>query len=526
MVRIAGKFRRVRMIAAVALVLVFLGLTPAAAQAATPADIEQSIEKGLAWLAGQQNAADGSWGTDYRVARTGLAVLKFETHAVFMGMSPFDPAYTYQPNVVAGLDYIFSRAFDIAIGVQPAGDPDTNGNGKGVCCYYDSGRRIYETGIALMAICAGNDPDRVVGVGSQVGRKYSEVAQDIVDYIAFGQADSGSWRGGWRYAENSGADNSVSGYATLGLIFAEAKPPWGFDLTIPPFVYSELNLWIDYIQTDQLGGTNDGGSGYTGPGDPANILRTGNLLSEMALVGDTQGSTRVGYAVEYMERHWNDPNRDPGWNGGSGTPHYQACFTAMKGFQGLGIEEIEVGGNPVNWYDDMADAIVNTQNADGSWPSDNYGNPQLTTCWAMLTLEKAAPPALAVIPPVASSPVGSEHTVTAVYEVAGVPQVGVQINFVVTAGPNAGDSGSSITSDDGEATFTYMGDGGEGEDTIQATAVDAGGNPLISGQATIDWTVAAKVPGVTTWGLIGAALLMAILIPFAVKRRVFAAGSR
>jgi hypothetical protein len=38
--------------------------------------------------------------------------------------------------------------------------------------------------------------------------------------------------------------------------------------------------------------------------------------------------------------------------------------------------------------------------------------------------------------------------------------------------------------------------------------------------------IAEKVPGVTTWGLIGAALLMAILIPFAVKRRVFAAGSR
>ena len=49
------------------------------------------------------------------------------------------------------------------------------------------------------------------------------------------------------------------------------------------------------------------------------------------------------------------------------------------------IEEID----GIDWYDDFATAIVTTQNADGSWPIDYWGNQVLSTEWALLTLEKA-----------------------------------------------------------------------------------------------------------------------------------------
>ena len=48
--------------------------------AATGSDINDAIDKGMEWLAGQQNA-DGSWGWDNMIARTGFALVKFETHA-------------------------------------------------------------------------------------------------------------------------------------------------------------------------------------------------------------------------------------------------------------------------------------------------------------------------------------------------------------------------------------------------------------------------------------------------------------
>jgi hypothetical protein len=72
---------------------------------------------------------------------------------------------------------------------------------------------------------------------------------------------------GWGYVENTTgrSDNSNSGYVTLGLGFAQAGPPEGCGFVLPPFVKDEMNLWIDYIQNDVDGDTDDGGSGYDQP---------------------------------------------------------------------------------------------------------------------------------------------------------------------------------------------------------------------------------------------------------------------
>jgi hypothetical protein len=356
--------------------------------AATPQEIQGAIDAGLPWLASQQ-WSDGSW--DGYVGPTGLAVLKFETHAMDMGKSPLDPSYVYATNVQKGLDYIFSKAIVYAIGPQPAGDPDTNGNGIGIGAW--NYRAMYECGIATMAVSASGAPDAVTTNGSVnvIGRTYKDVAQDMVDFIAFAQ-NEGS--GGWAYDPNESGegDNSVSGYVTLGLSYAEASPPYGFDLVIPGFVRTELNNWVNYIQTS--GGPDDGGSGYEVPDNWVNILKTGHLLAQMALVGDTQATARVQRAVAYIARHWNDANTDPGWRN-----HYQTCFTTMKGFQSLGITLIDVDGDltpETDWYDEMSTMIVNTQNQDGSWPADSWWGQRLASAWAMLTLEKAAPPAMTV----------------------------------------------------------------------------------------------------------------------------------
>lgn len=58
----------------------------------------------------------------------------------------------------------------------------------------------------------------------------------------------------------------------------------GLSLTILPFVLSEVNPWLDVIQNDM-----DGGSDYTPYGGWTNILKTGNLIYEFGLVGDSKG---------------------------------------------------------------------------------------------------------------------------------------------------------------------------------------------------------------------------------------------
>jgi hypothetical protein len=420
-------------VALAVLLVAFLIYSPLA-NAATEEEIEESILNGLVWLAAQQNT-DGSWphyNNDY-VAPTGLAVLKFEDRAIELGFeSPFDPEYEYHQNVIDGLNFLFGagRIFTQNIGLQDhtAGesgtidDPDWNGNGMGVYAHGHAGTPYdcYDTGIVLSAIAASFTPSRIVNVpGSPVdGWTYGAVAQDMVDWLAWAQSDAhidyggGVWcgEGGWTYAAldntgygpygHHGSDQSNTGYAVLGLSYA-ADP--GFGATIPAWVATELNAYVGCIQdpvdNDPPAG-NDGGSWYSRRSDGigCNILKTGNLIFEMTMVGDGPGTQRMLDALDYLTRHWNDPsgpNSPPGWNGNPA--QYQAMFTAMKGLEFSQIDDF----NAIDWFADFSDAIVAQQiaqdhpdpNIRGSWQSSSgRGNPTLITAWALLTLEKASPP--------------------------------------------------------------------------------------------------------------------------------------
>jgi hypothetical protein len=66
-----------------------------------------------------------------------------------------------------------------------------------------------------------------------------------------------------------------------------------------------------------------------------------------------------------------------------------------------------------------------------------------------------------------------DHTVTAtLMNNLGDPVVGTAVTFDVTSGPNAGDMAVVLTDGSGQASFTYTGDGGQGDDVIRAAFVD------------------------------------------------------
>jgi len=382
------------------LVLVLAGLMVSPAQPATQDQINASIQKGLDWLVSQQQAG-GYWsgGSASLVSETAFAVVKLEDRAFELGYSgPFDPAYPYKVNVEKGLNFLFANAQTIGIYAQPAGYPDTNGNGIGV---YFGGQSTYDTGIVMMAIAASRAPGLVVNVpGSAVdGCTYKQVLQDAVDYFAWGQTDAPSQaRGGWYYSHNQGwSDNSNAGYAVLGLRYAEAAL-YGFTCDMTAFVKPELNFWINYIQSP------DGGSGYGNPGSWENTLKTGNLLGQMAFFGDNTLVPRVQSAINYIKVHWYDLDLIQGWGwnqpSGPAVAQYQAAYCLMKGLESMGVPLNGIPG-VANWFQDLADVIVPQQNADGSWPesaayvSGSYQHmvdKVLSTEWALLTLEKVSPP--------------------------------------------------------------------------------------------------------------------------------------
>ena len=71
---------------------------------------------------------------------------------------------------------------------------------------------------------------------------------------------------------------------------------------------------------------------------------------------------------------------------------------------------------------------------------------------------------------------GTTHTVTAmIVDGSGNPLSGETVDFVVTSGPNSGETGMDTTDANGHASFTYTDSGGVGTDTIEASFTDATG---------------------------------------------------
>lgn len=406
----------------------------APAMAATEEEIQASIVNGTAWLAANQNP-DGSWGSGNVIAETGLVLYKLIDRAIELGKDPIEvcnpvpstTCYEYAQNVKDGLNFTMTNVETRKITPQDhtsgatgtIDDPDTNGNGIGlawesaVCGIIPCGdRESYTTGIITGSLSL-LDGTETVAVGPYAGTAYSAIVQDAVDWLSYAQSDVtvlGSAEGGWEYSgrdNSSGGDNSVTGYAVLGLAEAEAA---GYN--VPGWVKTELSVWIDYIQTDadvpgcDFGGGSDcdGGSGYWQPGSWVNILKTGNLIEEMTLYGDSKTAPRLVNATDYITRHFFDPNIEPGWGYSLNPANYQAMFTTMKGLEYAGIDLLDINndGTPeFDWWLNFTDVIVSQEipsvPGQGYWTGCYWGDQYLCTTWALLTLEKTAPPAPQII---------------------------------------------------------------------------------------------------------------------------------
>lgn len=100
-------------------------------------------------------------------------------------------------------------------------------------------------------------------------------------------------------------------------------------------------------------------------------------------------------------------------------------------------------------------------------------------------------------PATATNPLGITHTVTAtLVDENGMLFPDVTITFEVIAGPNAGDTDMDTTDANGEAFFTYTGDGGGGVDQIRASFVTSAGSTKLSNTVTKVWDPTLNSPPV------------------------------
>ena len=337
----------------------------------------KAIGDALWWLHREQAREDhptfgqlGHWQTRWEVGETALATLAFEVNG-FQGGSG-EGAYSNTVN--RALAFLLSRCKTVPIEPQPAGNPDSNANGFGIIVQSESEPRpLYEVPLVVMALVASRRPGEVAATGPPGirGRRYDEIVVDMLDFIAFAQDDSEEKaRGGWRYNVNEGADMSVTQWPAMAM--AGAEEVWG--IPVPEWVKRELR--DNFLRSAQ--DESSGGFGYLGPTD-ATLARTAAGLIALSFAGVPEDDARVTKAVDYIEENWESaPDRS----------NYYTMYTVMKAAK-LRSAPLQRFGEH-DWQSEYRKRLLQTQDEEGSWPSDgaNYNAGVLATAWPVLLLSE------------------------------------------------------------------------------------------------------------------------------------------
>jgi len=148
----------------------------------------------------------------------------------------------------------------------------------------------------------------------------------------------------------------------------------------------------------------------------------------------------------------------------------------------LGITNTNMDGccwhNVFTTYSDFLSPLALANEPGCTLPQPIDGMASVIGC-----LECGIPGQLGLSPAQDFNPPGTYHDMTATLVEAVAPNdpiAGVNVTFTVISGPNAGDSGIDTTDANGQAFFSYLGDGGSGVDRIQATSPNPGGGGTLT----------------------------------------------
>lgn len=351
----------------------------------------------------------------YSAASTASAVLAFEVSGhLQVGNENEDP---YVDDVARGLAHVFTQLASAPIGPQNGNDPDVRVNGIGL--QSTGGLPIYVGGQIIDALVASGTPNAIAPLGDAtyvLGQAYKDIVQDMLDMYSWGQSDSGSNAGGWRYSWQEGPDNSASQWWAIGGIAAEDH----FGATIPQWV-KDLNrgTWLVYSQVfNQTNAGDDGKFGYTSSSTTADlngINTTPSGIVQLEVDGVDQTEPRFVAAVRFMTRNWNTL---------VGNARIYGMFAMAKAMR-LATPQIETIDNglpdpnhvAIDWYADdtttgdpvngVARTLVGLQQSDGSWDG-TWVFDNLATAWAIVILS----PTIFTLPPIAVCEADPETTGT------------------------------------------------------------------------------------------------------------------
>jgi squalene-hopene/tetraprenyl-beta-curcumene cyclase len=352
-------------------------------------EIELAISRGVTFLKSKQDKDTGAWSTPDEPAITGLAL------TAIMGNPARKPTDAPGDEAKRGYDYLLKN-------VKPDGG------------IYGKGRANYNTSLALLAFTFNPLPeyDQVI----RNARKFVVGQQN--DFDEKGKTDN-AFDGGIGYGtpkpnSTAHADLSNHHFALEALYYSKKLLE---DTAHPVEKEQDLN-WgaaIKFIErcqnrpesNDQKWASNDpknkGGFIYE-PGDSKAgedklpdgrvAMRSYGSISYAGMMsfiyaGLTPDDPRVQAALQWLSENYT-LDENPGM-GAEGQFYYY--HTMAKALSAAGIDELKTkDGKTVNWRNELARKLLNTQASDGSWKNTTAarwmeGDPVLVTAYTLLALE-------------------------------------------------------------------------------------------------------------------------------------------
>ena len=345
-------------------------------------EIGRALDKGVAWLNGEQNATSGNWGVAEYPALTGLALRATLGHP--------DPSVVgkFSKNQKAGFDFILSK-------VQSDGG------------IYGKGLASYNTSICMMALLQSKDPSYEQVVRN--ARKFLINQQS--DFDKKGEADN-VFDGGVGYGSRwAHSDLSNTHLAMEALFYANKslKSKEGDELDLDwdaaiAFVQKCQNLpgsnkekWVSGHKDDRGGFVYFPGSSMAGERkgkDGSIALRSYGSMSYAGLLSFIyaemeENDPRLVAVRDWLRAHYTI-KENPGM-GEQGLYYYY--HTMAKALSLSGIKEIKDGeGKMRDWRKELALELLNQQDPKGFWMNENgrwwERDPILVTAYALLSLER------------------------------------------------------------------------------------------------------------------------------------------
>jgi len=363
--------RRPALTSVLALVL-FAGIATAQAPAADDDAYQKAVQKGIDYLAGTGQAADGSF-----TAQVGPGVTAIVASAVIRnGRGPDDPL------VAKSLGYL--EKF-----VQPDGG------------IYDPKSRLrnYETCLGVMCLKDANADGRydkqIAAAEKFLKGLQGEGPKDASD-VAYGGAGYG---GGGR------PDLSNTHFLMEALEASGAGPDDEAVKQALVFVSRCQNLETEHNTTAFAAKNPDGGFYYTPTGEgssPAGKTPNGGLrsygsmtyagLKSMIFAGLDENDPRVKAAVDWARKHYS-LTENPGL-GEAGLYYYYHLFG--KALEATGMKTLtDDSGKEHDWRAELIAELAKRQQENGSWINRDSrwleGDPNLVTGYALLTLSYCRP---------------------------------------------------------------------------------------------------------------------------------------